>query len=290
MVYDGLVSPDYRIHEYFSGFYKLVKFKNADRVAAALRDHSKDSHYDTKLDPSYCRARSVVLQLGLCNEWDWFFTGTLDPRKFNRYDLHGFASRFTQWIRDERKRSPEITLSYVLVPERHEDGAWHIHGLISGLPESELAKFVPGVHPRRLVEGGYLNWPAFSRKFGFCSLGRVKDRIRCAFYVTKYVSKDLASRGNSSVRSHLYFSSQGLKRASHFGDVYGSYSVLDSYLTDNFEFCSTGYVECSWSNWLDFIDLGPEMRECVESVSVPAAPCEEWEQMKLSLVSSERQV
>ena len=279
MVVSGYARPDYRVHEFFDGFYKLVKFKNSDRLAVSLHDHAQDEHYDEKLAPSYSRARSVVLQLALCNQWEYFFTGTIDEKLLHRDQLFPFLSRLVQWFRDLRKNG--VPVRFLLVPEKHSDlKAWHVHGLLSGIPESELYPFVPGIHPPDLVEGGFLNWPAYAEKFGFCSLGRVRDRVGTAFYVTKYISKDLAARGNSGVRCRLYTSSRGLRRAVPFGDIYGSYSGLDAYLTHDYDFCRTGFVKCSWGDWLDYLDTGPD--EVVETVIVPDTPCEEWEQMVIA--------
>lgn len=275
-----IANPDYRVHEYRDGFYKLIKFKNSDRISCALVDHSEDASYDYKLDPSYCRARSVVLQVALCNNWEYFFTGTMNEAVRNRYDLFSFVNSLMQWFRDLRKSG--IPIEFLLVPETHKDGAWHIHGLLRGLPASELSLFVPGIHPRRLVDGGFLNWPAYSKRYGFCSLGRVRDPISTAFYVTKYISKDLAGRGNSGYYCHLYTASRGLRRAQPYGDIYGQYSSLDQYLTYHGDFCSSGFVECSWGDWLDYIDLGPDDFNvvAVEPVS-PSVDCPEWEQMIL---------
>ncbi len=270
--------PDYRVHEYFDGFYKLVKFINADRTAVRLVDHSADEDYDHKLDSSYSRAKSVVLQLALCNEWDYFFTGTLNGAIRDRYALFPFVNELMQWLRDLRKQGMPIRCLFVY--ETHKDGAWHIHGMLSGLPDSELCPFVPGIHPQPLVDGGFLNWPRYSKRFGFCSLGRLRDRIGAAFYITKYVSKDLAEHGNSRKGAHLYTASRPLRRSRPYGDIYGSYSTLDRYLTDHNEFCSTGFVECKWSDWLDYIDLGPGDFDVVVPVEAPAG-CPEWEQMIL---------
>lgn len=273
----GYAVPDYRVYEFRDGFYKLVKFKNADRTVVSLNDHSEDTHYDSKLDASYSRARSVVLQLALCNEWEYFFTGTVDGKLRDRTDLFSFTHGLTQWIRDYRKKG--IPLKFFFVFERHADlQAWHIHGMLSGLPESELGYFVRGQHPDYLVANGYRNWPAYAKSFGYCSLGRIKDPIAAGFYITKYVSKELADRGNSGVRCHLYTCARGLKRAQSFGDIYGQYSNLDNLLTYDYDFCRTGFVQCSWSEWLNYIDTGPEDFGVIEPVQ-ETPDCPEWEQM-----------
>ncbi len=159
--------------------------RDPDRVY--IRDR-EDNHNEAKLDSNFSRARSMVLQYALCNPWEYFFTGTLDREKFNRYDLDTFQSKLSQFIRDKRK-AYSAKFQVLLVPEHHKDGAWHIHGL----PDAVLRAFAPPA-PRKLIEGGFLDWPDYMRKFGFCSLAPIRNPIATAYYISKYVSKDLARR------------------------------------------------------------------------------------------------
>ena len=187
------VSPLYTIHRYSEEIYKVVLFKGVrDAENLRVRDKESEAHYDAKLNEAFCRARSLVLQYALCNPWDWFFTGTLDESKFNRYDLDEYQQKLSQFIRDKRKAYGS-QVQYLLIPEHHKDGAWHIHGLLSGLPGKVLERFHPPA-PWKLVNSEYQNWPDYQQKFGFCSLGPVKHPIATAFYITKYVSKDLSLR------------------------------------------------------------------------------------------------
>ena len=235
------VSPLYSIHRYREDIYKVVAFKGV-RDSEFVKPHNKedDQHYDTKLNEAFCRAKSMVLQYALCNPWDFFFTGTLDPAKFNRYDLDSFQQRLSQFIRDKRK-AYGTQLSFLLVPEQHKDGAWHMHGLISGIPESALRRFRPP-EPQKLVESDYLNWPDYMQKFGFCSLGPIRHPVATSFYISKYVSKELSQRGGD-LGKHLYFHSRPLDKAVHVSDVYIYNSGLDAVCVHDHEFCKTGMVQ-----------------------------------------------
>lgn len=184
-------SPVHSIHEYANGIYKVVTFKGSrDPDNAYLRIPDATQHYDNKLDNSFSRARNMVLQYALCNSWDYFFTGTIDRAKFDRFNLDVYQSRLSQFVRDKRKKY-QSQIQYLLVPEQHKDGAWHIHGLISGLPEDAISLFAPPA-PQRLIDGGFLNWPDYMTTFGFCSLAPIRDAIATAYYITKYISKDLS--------------------------------------------------------------------------------------------------
>lgn len=282
--------PDYTVKFYREDFYKLIRFRRSDPSAISLVDKTPTGEGEGKLSNNLSRARSVVFQLCVCNDWDWFFTGTLDRRKFDRFSLDGFRKSLAQWIRNLNKKSG-FDVKYVLVPEKHKDGAWHMHGLLRGIPSSELSRFVHGVHPERLVDGDYWNWQRYSDKFGFCSLGAVRDPVACSFYLQKYLTKDM-SRTSSDYGRHLHFASHRLRRAVPMVDIYGRRSALDAYITAEYDFCATGYVQgVDWRFWIDYFDdyemitlpVDEPDREEAEPVSVaPPTVCEEWEQMMIT--------
>lgn len=235
------ISPFYSIHQYGEGIFKVVAFKgNRDPDFVYLRDREDDQHYESKLDSNFSRARSLVLQYALCNPWDYFFTGTLDKAKMDRYDLDTFASRLMQFIRDKRKKY-QAKFQVLLIPEHHDDGAWHMHGLVYGLPEEFLSPFAPPA-PLKLIEGGFLNWPDYMNKFGFCSLAPIRDRVATAYYVSKYVSKDL-SRRSADLGKHLYFHSRPLKKAEKMSDIYLYHRPLEECCTQEYDFCKVGMVQ-----------------------------------------------
>lgn len=234
------ISPAYTIHQYREDIYKVVAFKGVrDPDAAYIRDRGEERHYDSKLNEAFCRAKSMVLQYALCNPWDYFFTGTLDASKFNRYELDTYQQRLSQFIRDKRK-SYGTQIQFLFVPEQHKDGAWHIHGLLFGLPPIALRRF-HSPEPQRLVDSDYLNWSDYMEKFGFCSLGPIKCPVATAFYITKYVSKEFSNRGGD-IGKHLYFHSRPLLKAEKASDVYFYNPGLDAVCIHDHDFCRTGMV------------------------------------------------
>lgn len=126
----------------------------------------------------------------------------MSDEKRDRYDLGGFVKDFGQFIRDQnKKRVADNRLQYLIIPEQHKNGAWHFHGFMKGLLKSDLVR----------NEYGYLDWPEYSKRFGFMSLDEVKSREAACRYVTKYVTKDIA-KTSIPAGAHLYYCSQGLKR------------------------------------------------------------------------------
>lgn len=158
----------------------------------------KDTPPAARLSQSISRARSRVFELARCNDWDYFITLTLDRLKQDRHDLDLYRSQLGMMVRN-LNRKDGYDIKYLLVPEQHKDGAWHLHG------------FVRGIHADDLVRNrfGYLEWKSHARRFGFTSLSPIKSHEACSRYITKYVSKDW-SEGMLRSGAHLFCASQGL--------------------------------------------------------------------------------
>lgn len=163
------------------------------------------------------RAARMVEAYALCNEWDWFVTLTLNKNLRDRRDLDGFRNDFMQLIRDYRKKIP--SMEAVLVPELHrnKDG-WHLHGLIKGLPESELRPFtikekLPKYIREQLKQGKQVyDWPKYRNSFGWVDVEAIRNRDASARYITKYLSKDYQEITAKEIETgkHLYFVTRGL--------------------------------------------------------------------------------
>ena len=163
----------------------------------------KNSVNAEKLSNNISRAKSKVLELALCNDWDYFVTFTIDKEKYNRYDLKTYRKDFSEFLHNfNRRRSKEDKVSYILIPELHEDGAWHMHGLIHGLQPTDLF----------INQNGYPSWKSYNDKFGFMEIDKVKSKERVSSYITKYITKEV-DKSVKELGGHLYYSSNGLKTA-----------------------------------------------------------------------------
>ena len=171
-----------------------------------------------KLDESICRTKSKIFELAFCNPWEWFFTGTLDPRRYDRTDLTNWHKDLTQWIRNYNRKHG-LDIKFLFIPELHSDGkSWHIHGFLYGLPAEHLAQFkigdTMGKGLAEKVKRGEVvyNWTAYADKFGFCDLEPVKNPEAVSKYITKYISKNLA-QSVTDLNAHMYYHSRGLRFA-----------------------------------------------------------------------------
>ncbi|GHV37077.1 hypothetical protein FACS18949_17150 [Clostridia bacterium] len=182
------------------------------------------SQPSTKKTPqSISRTRSRVFELVMCNPFEFFGTLTIDKTKSDRYNLDEYYKKFSTWLNHYNTRNG-TSIKALFVPEQHKDGAWHLHCMVLGLPREHLEQFtLDWRHPttgnpvtakmrRQLRNGATLyNWPAYAEKFGFVSLDSVRDKERCASYISKYITKQVENT-DIGVNDHLYYCSKGLIR------------------------------------------------------------------------------
>lgn len=241
-----LVGPDYSLYQYRPDFYKVVRYKStAPRGAVLVKDKEPGYKNTDKLPQALSRARRVCLELAICNDWKWFATFTIAKNNFDRKNLSGFYERFSEWLKYQRKKSGK-KIPYLLVPEQHGDGSWHMHGFFNSDIDQFLVSFsdlkASGENiPLKLVDKGYYNWVEYQKKFGFCSFGEIRNHDVAAFYVVKYILKSFQGDARR-VGLKLYYCSQGLNRAEYYDSVYGPCPPLDAFLQNDYKYCKTGFV------------------------------------------------
>ena len=155
-----------------------------NRPASKARpDAQKDRTYsEAKAEDqerSMRRARAKVRRLALANDFRWFVTLTLDPQKIDRYDAAAVVKKLGQWCSNHVKRHG---LKYILVPERHKDGALHFHGFFN-----DALQAVASGHSTKAGQPIY-NLPQWD--LGFTAAIEVYGEYAGAVaYVCKYIGK-----------------------------------------------------------------------------------------------------
>ena len=215
---------------------KVVTMKTVRNSNIVCDDDIEFAHYDNKMSESVARARSKIFEYAMCNNWGFFFTATLDPSKYDRFDLETFHSDLTEWFYSLYRYNAAFTekIKFLLIPERHKNGAWHMHGLLSGIPLSVLHQFRIGdrmsIQIAKLVRAGrkIYNWEDYQNKFGFCTLEPIQNSQAVAKYVTKYITKDV-NETVTDVGAHMYYHSRPLNCAQKIkeGFLCGNTNTLD---------------------------------------------------------------
>lgn len=157
------------------------------------------------LSVSRQRAASKVRDIALCNRFTHFLTWTLDPKLIDRYDSAEVSRRLQTFLRNTSQRKG---FTYVCVPERHKDGAIHIHGLCT-LGDVRIE---PAVNPHTDIplstKRGQQVYNMLDWKLGYSTCIPIDDNYEKAVnYVVKYLSK-----ADEKIFGKWYYSTRKLSK------------------------------------------------------------------------------
>ena len=148
------------------------------------------------------RAKKQVYELVRANVWEYFFTVTFSPEAVDRYDYGACYSKLSKWLNNMRvRKAPD--LKYMFLPEQHQDGAWHFHGIVSNIGSIKLQ------YSHTRTKDGLVIYNCLDWQNGFTNVTRVKSSEKVSYYITKYITKELQDHIKGRRR---YLASQNLDR------------------------------------------------------------------------------
>lgn len=276
--------PLYTVKGYGEDLYRVIKVKSQSVYIGEKRKHElidDEFLHKKKALSALARARSAIREYGLCNEWKYFVTLTLDKSKVDRYHLQDFLKEFCQWIQNKNKNGCRI--QYCFVPEEHDDGAWHFHGFMNGINVQPQ----PIGTPLSIVNENPFCWLDYSFRYGYSTVEEIRSPIACGFYITKYMNKNLGKLADMT-GTHLYYHSRGLSKSYTIGYHWLQNDCLDKFLKNHGEFCSTGFFKLTdvgyavdlcddvCENYRSYVLTDPDTEEVI-AISNVAEPERFWE-------------
>lgn len=234
--------------KYNDNYYKLTYHKTPLKAPGYEEDmeriYNRDVNED-KLSNNLIRAKMKVFEYAMCNEFKYFVTLTLDKEKYNRHDLNKYIKDLGQFIRNYR-RDYNVDIQYLLIPEEHQDGAWHMHGIIKGIPEEHLT----------LNKYNYKDWKAYSDRFGYMSIDNIRSQEAVSKYITKYITKSLeVGKGVREKNKKLYYATRGLKQAQKVKE-----GTLTSHQLEKIPFdFENDYIKSKELNCLEYLKLNNQV-------------------------------
>ena len=155
------------------------------------------------LERSRRRAISKIRDYALCSDFEWFVTLTLNREKIDRYDYDGAVRKLGIYCSNRVQRQG---LRYIIVTEKHHDGALHFHGFFGGLPLSDFTPSgtytggpvagkpkrprSPGELSRWIDGGAHEVYNLKSWRLGFTTAVLLDRDDRAAItYISKYIRK-----------------------------------------------------------------------------------------------------
>lgn len=205
--------------KYHPKSFSLVRNKVYRVTEIKLSERPKNTYSKSGVIRDDVLKRSIekLYDIVCMNQWDYFLTITIDPKKMDRSDPSLVMKKLSKWLDNKSARNG---LRYVLVPELHSKGGIHCHALISGdltyvdsgtvvapgykLPMKQSTALARGI-PRSDWRTVYnvSDW-----KYGFSTaIPTYGDNGRLAGYITKYLTKD-----SRRIFGKSYWSSRDIKR------------------------------------------------------------------------------
>lgn len=193
---------------YPDGSYTIYVYKNPMVISNLEEDGSgagggMKSEEDIESDREHSRymnlirTKTKIKDYCLSNDFNYFWTLTFAADRHE--DISAF-DRMSKWLIAMKRKYGKF--NYIFIPERHADGAIHFHGVTGGFKGDIVDS---GVKHKGKKVYNCADW-----KHGFSTLSRIRDKKKCATYITKYVTKDL-SQDVVGKGKKKYWCSRGLR-------------------------------------------------------------------------------
>lgn len=189
----------YKFYQYNENTCRIVISKS-DYIPIT-QDKDKKSHVSQtgNTESEICslsRAKRMIREYSLANDFTYFFTCTVNSLMCDRYSLSETQKNMRKIMKSIKRKHNDFV--YLFITEKHKDGAFHFHGLCSNLDLYTNAN-------------GYYSSKDFD-KLGFNSFSKIRDKTKVSNYITKYITKECVKNEAGSI----YFCSRGLKRATSY--------------------------------------------------------------------------
>ncbi len=195
--------PRYKLEGYATNdsWERAHILQHADEIP--FKPYRSDDDKIKDIKDSLKRAKDKIFEISACNDWDYMVTFTLDKDKVDRYNPDEVQKKFAKWLDNMVQRKG---LCALIVPELHQDGAIHFHGLINDslkMKFSDTYKVKGCKHP---IKASTLRkrgkkptdddvkavYNVVDYKLGFSTAVPLDGNISAvSFYMTKYATKDL---------------------------------------------------------------------------------------------------
>lgn len=141
-----------------------------------------------KIVYNIAKTRDKIFDIAISNDWNYFITLTYSSDKCDRYSFIECSKKVRQYMNNFRKEHLNDcpNFKYLIIPEKHKDGAYHFHGLIY-LEDS--GTLVLAEHQPKKCNYPVYNWGRW--KYGFSTVTKIDNIDATRKYILKYVGKNI---------------------------------------------------------------------------------------------------
>ncbi len=184
---DGLSNFVEREEVFYNPFEEKWEFERPYFYGEFEEIQGESTELKKERSKKYSMNRTInrVYHLARSNVWEWFVTLTFAPEKVNSFDYDDCVNKLKRWIDSIRRFAPD--LKYIFVPEKHESGRFHFHGLMANCDGIDI------VDSGHKDKKGRTVYNIGKYKLGFSNATKVSDNSRVTKYISKYITKELCA-------------------------------------------------------------------------------------------------
>lgn len=228
----------------------------ADIATGEIIRRKKAPEIKRCVDTSVARARKVMREILMSNNWKYFLTLTFNNIEQDRTDKEAVIKQWTKFRKEIRRKFPEMR--YLAVAEEHKDGCIHFHLVVGGITAEQL----------RLIDSGHYDkngrkiYNCYAWKYGITTVTEVENTEGVSGYMLKYVGKSL---GISDDFKKRYWCSRNCNRPKkRFVDIVTDYKVkvadfFDCLVDRTITMTTQFYQGCK--NYIAVKDFEPALRK-----------------------------
>ena len=120
----------YKFYQYNDNICRIVISKSSYVPHKEKQDEKHFLSGNTESDIcSLSRAKRMIREYSLCNDFQYFFTSTVNSELADRYSLSECQKNIRKIMKSIKRKNKDFI--YLFITEKHKDGAFHFHSLRS---------------------------------------------------------------------------------------------------------------------------------------------------------------
>lgn len=136
---------------------------------------------------SFNRTKNKIYNYARDNKWEWFLTITFNPAYVDSFNYDEVCIFMKRWLKHMNDINKSSKLKYLIVPEKHVSGRYHLHGVFSNL-DMAVWRFKYSNHN---AKGGLPIFNIGCFPYGWTTATQVQSSTRVSHYISKYITKDM---------------------------------------------------------------------------------------------------
>lgn len=239
----------------YTGLPQNVDLETGEMIERGTGKRGTGSEESQRI--SFSRTKKQVYAYARTNKWEWFVTLTFSKDNVDRYNYDACVKKLSKWLNNFKSRYSS-ELRYLIVPERHKDGAIHFHGLLSNT--GNMSFIDSGLRDKQ----GRIIYNIGNYKLGFTTATKITDVKRASSYVCKYITKELAQISTNRKR---YWVSRNLNTPTELVFVGNEKTIKDIKMI---AYAHSAYMQQKESEWntVTYVELEEMPEELVNIIAV----------------------